>query len=153
MAERCKGKTKNAKPCGGYAQGDSIYCFTHDPKLSSARRRARQLGGYISRQSKDQTSLSGYNVRTLKGLLDFMSTLIEETSRMPQSLKRDQTLNQIAKNLSGLIVQYNQELAEKELKRNLQDIDDRFALQEMHQRVSEIKIQMNDAPSSPLKPA
>ncbi len=113
MANRCKQTTKRGRACSAYAQDDSDYCYTHDPRHSSERRRARQLGGHNSRKPKGQPFLSENDVATTKGLIASIGRVIKETSTLGHSVSRDHTLGQLMRIQSQLIAQYNDELRQK----------------------------------------
>ncbi len=124
MSRRCKAKNNRGISCGGFAQERSDFCYTHDPRRAPDRRQARQLGGFNRRRAKGRAFLSASQVRTTQGLINSIAALIEQTSRLEQSVKRDQALGQLMKIQSRLIIQSADESRARDHEREMERINE-----------------------------
>ncbi len=124
MSRPCKAKSSRGSSCGGFAQEHSDYCYMHDPRRATDRHQARQLGGYNRRRTKGRAFLSANEVQTTRGLIKSIAALIEQTSRLEQSVKRDQALGQLMKIQSHLIIQSADESRARDHEREMERINE-----------------------------
>lgn len=100
---RCKAKTKNGKPCLGYAIEGSKFCFTHEPKRAAERAIAHRRGGEHHPSQNDTPFPENINPRTAEGLLGLMEHVIRDTWGIESSLARSRTLGYLAQIQKGVL--------------------------------------------------
>lgn len=128
MPKICVKMTKTGKRCKSYTQAGSDYCFTHDPDSAPARRIARKLGGYNSRQTP-RSQFPKCDVSTAKGLIAFVDALIHETWNLGNSASRVRALSQLTQIQNELV---NARDAEKRKEKEDREFDEELQEREEH---------------------
>ncbi len=127
LGKICAKTTKTGKRCKAYAQAGSDFCFTHDPKSAPARRIARKLGGYNSRQTP-RSPFPKCDVSTAKGLIAFVDALIHETWSLGNSVGRVRALSQLTQLQNELVnlrdAEKRKEKEDREFEEDWQDRED-----------------------------
>lgn len=101
---RCKAKTQDGKPCGGYAIEDSDFCFTHDPSKEAERDEARSRGGENRpRAIHPMEYPADLDVKSAGGLLSLMEHAIKDTWTLETSVARGRTIGYLAQVQKGIL--------------------------------------------------
>jgi hypothetical protein len=88
VARQCKAKTKNGKPCGGYAVTGSRFCLTHDPGRARERAERNRAGGLARLSPKATEGQDAPKIATVADVLNLVNATIADLWLLENSVPR-----------------------------------------------------------------
>ena len=98
---RCAATNRKGDPCGGWAIGESVFCFAHDPERAAERLAARAKGGH-ARHGRHispigETGEDGaLSIATPEDVLNVVRQAILDALTLENSIARARTIGYLA---------------------------------------------------------
>ena len=95
---RCTAVNRSGQPCGGWAVGDSEFCFAHDPDRAAERAAARAKGGRARHGRTIGVFGDGgtLTLATTAEVLDVVRQAIRDARTLENSIARARVLGYLA---------------------------------------------------------
>ena len=94
---RCAATNRKGDPCGGWAIGESEYCFAHDPERAAERLAASAKGGRARHGRKIHTGEDGtLSITTPEDVLNVVRQAILDALTLENSIARARTIGYLA---------------------------------------------------------